>query len=541
MAQATAPPMTTRPGFSEFASERVQKTLNEQLRFEQLLSDISATFVSLDLDQINKEIPKALERISKVLGSDVSTFLQPSEKTGKLEHTHQWVSPSVTLDIDFTKADIYEKAPWVAKQLLGLEPIVVSCLDDFPEDATKERALAESLGLKSVLWVPIAVDGIFTDCIALNSLRQEVVWSQAVVQRLRLLGEVFGTALRRAQTERQLQQAYQRIEEFKDRLEAENFYLKKEIQEDYSQEGILGHSEAIKSVLSQVEQVANTGATVLISGETGTGKELIAKAIHKQSARREQVMLKVNCGALPASLIEAELFGREKGAYTGAVSKQIGRFELADHSTIFLDEITELPFDLQAKLLRVLQEGEFERLGSSQTIKVDVRVITATNQDIAKAMRDGSFREDLYYRLNVFPIAVPALRERREDIPVLVWAFVQEFAEKMGKKIEVIHKATLASLQSYDWPGNVRELRNVIERAIILSRDNVLRVDLSTYTEDATSSNLTLPELEKRHIEDALKKTGWRISGKRGAAEVLGLKPTTLRSKMDKLGIHRSD
>jgi transcriptional regulator with GAF, ATPase, and Fis domain len=265
----------------------------------------------------------------------------------------------------------------------------------------------------------------------------------------------------------------------------------------------------------------------------------LARAIHDLSERRARRMVKVNCAALPPTLIEAELFGRERGAYTGALSRQDGRFEIADGSTIFLDEIADLAPEVQVKLLRVLQEGDFERIGSTQTRHVDVRVIAATNCDVAKAVREGRFREDLYYRLNVFPIRVPALRERREDIPLLVWAFVQEFAKSLGRSVESIRRGTMEALQSYSWPGNVRELRNVVERAMILHRGPTLRIDMPETERADASHGLKLEEVERRHVATVLEMSGWRIRGKNGAAEMLGLKPTTLESRLEKLGIRR--
>jgi transcriptional regulator with GAF, ATPase, and Fis domain len=300
---------------------------------------------------------------------------------------------------------------------------------------------------------------------------------------------------------------------------------------------IVGQSPAILQVLAQVEQVAPTSSSVLLLGETGTGKELFATAIHELSPRRDRAMVRVNCAAMPAALIESELFGREKGAYTGALARQIGRFEMANGSTIFLDEISELPLESQAKLLRVLQEKEIERLGSPKPIKVDVRIIAATNRDLAKAVAEGRFREDLYYRLNVFPMTVPPLRERREDIPLLVWAFVEEFSKAMGKSIQSIAKASLRRLQQYHWPGNVRELRNAIERAMILTSGSTLRIDLPVAVATPVARGLaTLAEIESEHI---LKSTHWRIRGAGGAAEILGLLPTTLESRMAKLGLRR--
>jgi transcriptional regulator with GAF, ATPase, and Fis domain len=336
-----------------------------------------------------------------------------------------------------------------------------------------------------------------------------------------------------------LRSAYGEIKQLKDRLQAENVYLQEEIKVMYKHEEIVGNSDAIRTVLQQVEQVAGTDSTVLIQGETGTGKELLAHAIHTLSPRKGRILVKVNCAALPPTLIESELFGREKGAFTGALSKQAGRFELAEGSTIFLDEIDCLSWELQAKLLRVLQSGEFERLGSPRTLKVNVRVIAATNVDLSQAVRNGRFREDLYFRLNIFPITVPPLRERREDILPLLWSFVQEFGKIMGKRIESIPQRSIEILQAYPWPGNVRELRNVVERAMILASGPVLHIDMPKTVDIKTNQQRKLEEVEKRHIIEVLKTTGWRVSGKKGAAEILGLNPKTLESRMKKLGIQR--
>jgi len=344
----------------------------------------------------------------------------------------------------------------------------------------------------------------------------------------------------RKQTANSLREALRMIEQLKDQLHEENIYLKDEINLIYSHKEIVGNSEAIKAVLKQIEQVAPTDSTVLIQGETGTGKELIAHAIHNLSDRKGRFMIKINCAALPPTLIESELFGREKGAFTGALSKQIGRFELADASTIFLDEVDSLPPELQAKLLRVLESGEFERLGSPRTVKVDVRVISATNRDLARLVSKGGFRDDLYYRLNVFQITIPPLRERREDIVPLVWSFVQEFGKKMGKRIESIPQKVVKVLQAYPWPGNVRELRNVTERAMIITTGPVLYLDVPKITRSDANQSGTLEEVEKRRIIEALNTTRGRVSGKDGAAEILGINPKTLESRMQKLGIQRN-
>jgi transcriptional regulator with GAF, ATPase, and Fis domain len=312
-------------------------------------------------------------------------------------------------------------------------------------------------------------------------------------------------------------------------------YLREEIKEIGRFHEIVGQSKAIKEVLRKVEQVACTDSIVLITGETGTGKELIARAIHNLSKRKAQVMVKVDCAALPPTLIESELFGREKGAYTGALSKQFGRFDTADGSTIFLDEIGELGVEIQAKLLRVVQDGEFERLGSAKTSHVNVRLIAATHRELAERVKNGTFREDLFYRLNVFPIHVPPLRERLEDIPLLVMAFLREFEKKMGKKIRGVPNRIMDELRCYPWPGNIRELRNVIERAVIVTTGEKLNLQLPKSL--IAPSTRTLKETEYQHILAILQKTGWRIKGQSGAAIILGVKPSTLYGVMRRLRI----
>jgi formate hydrogenlyase transcriptional activator len=344
----------------------------------------------------------------------------------------------------------------------------------------------------------------------------------------------------RKEMELQLKEQFDEIEVLKHRLERENIYLREEVKLLVEHKDIVGQSVAMKRVLNQAVQVAKTDSTVLLLGETGTGKELLARAIHSMSSRKDRTLVVVNCASLPPTLIESELFGREKGAFTGALTRMTGRFELADGSTLFLDEIGELPLDLQSKLLRVLEQGQFERLGSSRTTKVNVRIIAATNRDIEQAVKDGTFRRDLFYRLNVFPIVIPPLRERAGDIPLLVRSIIREFQKRLGKEIESIPKKTMEALQSYSWPGNVRELRNMIEHAMILSTGKSLVVHVPRRTSSKTDPIANLNEMERMHLVAVLEKTGWRISGQGGAAEVLGLKRTTLQAKMKKLGIKRS-
>jgi transcriptional regulator with GAF, ATPase, and Fis domain len=332
------------------------------------------------------------------------------------------------------------------------------------------------------------------------------------------------------------------MEQEKARLEAQNVYLQEEIKGTHNFEELIGSSSTLKKVLKNVERVAPTDSTVLITGETGTGKELIARAIHNLSPRKNKPLVKVNCAAIPAGLIESELFGHEKGAFTGALTKKMGRFELADKGTIFLDEIGELPLDLQSKLLRVLQEGEFERVGGTQTFKINVRVIAATNRDLEQQSKTGHYRPDLYYRLNVFPIHLPALREREGDIPLLVQYFVRKFAVNFGKKIDRIPERMMSELQRYQWPGNIRELEHIIERAVILSEGSELEpIEWLSPSNGkaAVAKTLTLEEMERQHIVDILEHTNWRVSGEKGAAKILGLNATTLEARIKKLGIER--
>ncbi|MGA7414454.1 MAG: sigma 54-interacting transcriptional regulator [Bryobacteraceae bacterium] len=338
--------------------------------------------------------------------------------------------------------------------------------------------------------------------------------------------------------------AYRQIAELKDKLAQEKLYLEDEIRSEMNFDSMVGRSAGLRKLLQQVETVAPTDSTVLIYGETGVGKELVARAIHKLNSRNKNAFVKLNCAAIPTGLLESEMFGHEKGAFTGAVSQRIGRFELASQGTVFLDEIGEIPLELQPKLLRVLQEREFERLGSSRTLRTDARLIASTNRDLAAMVKEQKFRMDLYYRLEVFPIYVPPLRERQEDIPLLVRHFVQQFGRRMNKTIDTIPSESMSALLRYPWPGNIRELQNLIERAVILSAGPTLTVPLPGLHTQTVSSVIskqeTLEAVERRTILDALKATGGVVSGPRGAAAVLGLKRSTLQFRMDKLGIRRS-
>ncbi|MCP5197355.1 MAG: sigma-54-dependent Fis family transcriptional regulator [Gammaproteobacteria bacterium] len=413
------------------------------------------------------------------------------------------------------------------------------------------RAAAEALGQPVDALLPEPLRKVVNDYRQRGEPR---LWAPEALHALRASGKLFPveTTLSRATAVgqplymmilRDIESRKQAEAEF-NRLHGLNLYLRDEIQAEHDFEEIVGASAVLRAMLREVETVASTQATVLVTGETGTGKELIARAIHNRGARQAKPLVKLNCATIPANLAESELFGHEKGAFTGALARKPGRFELANGGTLFLDEVGELSLDLQAKLLRVLQEGEFERVGGSQTLKTDVRVIAATNRDLVQRCREGQFRPDLYYRLNVFPIQSPALRDRREDIPLLVRYFVQKYAASLGKTIETVPLATLARLQAYSWPGNVRELQHIIERAVIVSRGATLEFgdwlrEPTAETGPGKASVTTLEEMEREHILKTLEITGWRVSGENGAARLLGLKATTLEARMKKLGIER--
>jgi len=405
------------------------------------------------------------------------------------------------------------------------------------------RFLSPELRQKLEEFVPCLADGEGSPHLLLPAARFQAVRCdgerfpvEATLSAVRLAGQDLYCIILRDVKE------LERAEAAVDTLMEAKAYLEEELGTNVRVGDIVGSSPALRQVLRQVERVAATDTTVLITGETGTGKELIATAIHRASGRADRLLVKVNCAALPAGLIESELFGHERGAFTGAVARKIGRFELADRGTLFLDEIGDLPAEFQAKLLRVLQEGEFERVGGSRTLRADVRLIAATNRDLSAAVGDGRFRADLFYRLNVFPIHMPPLRERRNDIPHLAAHLVQKHARRMGRRIERIHPDTLEALVAYDWPGNVRELQNVIERALVLADGPVLLIAdrLRPATPAPTSpAELSLDDAQRDHIRSALERTGWRVSGPNGAARILGIKPSTLETRMKKLGIER--
>jgi formate hydrogenlyase transcriptional activator len=511
-------------------------SLDELLAFERMLADLSARFANVPVDQVESEIHIAQTILRQFLGFDRATF-------GEFQADGSLVVLSSTAVEGFEPTALGQlpgNLTWFVGQLLAGEIVITpNAALDLPPEAAAEAEYCRRTGLVSHLAIPLRIGGSIVGAIAFSAHRENRTWPDDLTARLKLVGEVFAQAVVRKREQQKLLCAMAEIKGLKDRLERENSYLQ-HVAQVRPPQGLTSRSPRFLSVIEEAMQVALTSSTVLLLGETGSGKEVLAQAIHDASARKNRPMIKVNCAALPASLIESELFGREKGAFTGALARQAGRFEIADGSTIFLDEVGELPLELQPKLLRVLQEGEFERLGGTKTIRVDARVIAATNRPLAQAVKEGKFREDLFYRLDVFPIEVPPLRERNEDIPMLSWTFVKEFSNSMGKPIEEISDESMTALEEYHWPGNIRELRNVIERAMILEHGRTLNIklghtNLRPIAVKATAGSLD--EAERAIILQAVEQCSWRIRGTNGAAALLDIKPTTLESRIKKLGL----
>ena len=418
------------------------------------------------------------------------------------------------------------------------EELYLKTLLDFLDTPDRERVLKEFMKVftdgkeRSVEYNMLTKSGKMIPYLGSGSL--------AIVDDKEFLVGIAINIRKLKNAEEKLSAQITEINHLKNQLQAENIYLREEIKSLHDFDDIIGESETLMHILYRIEQVATMNTTVLLEGETGTGKELFALAIHNRSNRRDKPFIKVNCASLPASLIESELFGHEKGAFTGAIQRQIGRFELAHKGTIFLDEIGEIPIELQSKLLRVLQEGEFERLGNPKTIKVDIRIIAATNRNLEEQIRQKLFRKDLFYRLNVYPITIPPLRDRISDIPLLADHFVKRFNLKLGKCVNKISKKTLKQLQSYAWPGNIRELENIIERAVIISSGSFLVIEqLQKPGFEEEGNLLPLAEYERQYIIKVLEKTYWRVDGPEGAARILDMHPETLRSRMRKLAVKR--
>ena len=510
------------------------QALAEHLEFERLVAELSSQFINLPASEVDEAIVTAFQRIGEMLSLDRATFFRIDGR-GVADAAISWrragtPPPPAPLAVR-------ERFPWVFETLRAGNLLCFSRLDEIPSEPDREGYRA--LGVRSSVTIPLSVGARVVGAVGFNTLQHERSWPPEVLHRLRVFATAFGNLLAQREAEESLHQALVEVRRLRDQLHAENVYLRAEMRERIGTDQIVGESAAIRRVLEQIDQVAGTGSTVLLLGETGTGKELFATRIHELSTRRARAMVRVNCAAIPPTLMESELFGREKGAFTGALARQVGRFELADQSTIFLDEIGDVPAEVQVKLLRVLEERQIERLGSPRPIKIDTRIIAATHRNLETLTVHGSFREDLYYRLNVFPIHVPPLRERPEDIPLLVWRFVEEFSRSLGKPIQSIAREDMAALTRYSWPGNIRELRNVVERAMIVATSQRLAPVVPTSSAAAARRSERLVDVEVEHIRRVLEHSGWRIRGHGGAAERLGLRPTTLETRMAKLGLKR--
>lgn len=526
------------------ATLQTEKALRSREKYQQVLAGISSRLLTSSNEDIESAIECSLRDVCRYLEAERATLIWFDKSADTAEVLHTWrVSgwrelPRISMQRFATLVQILDDG----------ESLSFDSLDELPAHAGSDRASLEDLGVLSGALVPLIVDGeVQGSCILTNSDRERT-WSQQDVADLQVIGELFSNAIFRQRSRAQLDRLLAQLESARDRLEAENVYLQQEILSSHGFNELVGESESLQSCLRLVAQVSATQAPVLLQGETGTGKELIARAIHEHGDRRDRPLVKINCAALPESLIESELFGHEAGAFTSARARKLGRFDLADKGTLFLDEIGDLPFELQGKLLRVLQDGEFQRLGGTQTVCVDVRIIAATNKRLRESVECGDFRADLFYRINTFPIELPPLRERQGDVALLAQHFVRMHAAKLGRDVTAIAKAMLDELESYDWPGNVRELESVIQRSLITSAGPLLRLDESLVKDPADPAFGNLPRrqrpadlrsAEREHICEVLDATGWRISGESGAAKRLGLPPSTLRSRMKKLGIVR--
>ena len=509
-------------------------TLERQCSFEQFTAGLSFRLIDLPDRELSEAVGAGLEQMCQRLGLDRAVFYGLDDH-GMSEHPIGWARDGCC-----DRVPVFDDSggyPWTTTALSQGRTVCFEWPEEIPD--SQDRRSISQCDTRSALLIPLHVAGRVSGVVEFDVVGSSRAWSSSDHQFLTTFSAVIEQVLGRQRRDAALAAASDEATRLKDQLEVENTTLLVEARALGGEPRIVGRSAAVSRVLAQIEQVAPTTSTVLLLGETGTGKELFASYIHELSQRRRRPMVRVNCAAIPATLIESELFGRERGAYTGSLSRQIGRFELASQSTIFLDEIGDLPPEIQVKLLRVLEERTIERLGSSQPIDVDVRIIAATHRDLDAQVAAQAFRDDLYYRLNVFPIYVPPLRERAEDVPLLLWRFVEEFSRTFGKRVDEIDKASLAALQQYSWPGNIRELRNVVERAMIVGTGRRLVIPSPAASPAALRRSARLEDVEKEHIRAVLEGCGWRIRGSDGAAGKLGLKPTTLETRMAKLGLRR--
>ena len=533
--------------FNAYYRRRAEAETEQLQRLDRVISEVGARMLCVRDDRMDAEVNDALARVGETTDTDLCVLLQSNKDTSIYEVNYEWNAEAIDGPV-FSGVSLADDYPWLVRQLEEKRSLDFSNPDNFTPETRAELELLERSGIQSLVLEPFTTADESCGYLGLGSFNRERRWPDGSFTQMRLFGSIVADAIAHHHAHVALGHAFNEIQTLKERLTAENETLRQEVDVLYADDELIGKSHVFRATIYQAEQVASTDSTVLLLGETGTGKGLFARRIHELSGRSQRPMITVNCAALPSTLIESELFGHEKGAFTGAVSQKIGRFELADGGTIFLDEVGDLPIELQAKLLRVLQEQEYERLGSSVTRTVDTRVIAATNRDLDKLIEQGEFRADLYYRLGVFPIRAPALRERRGDIPLLVWFFISELQHRLGKEFNEVSSQAMATLSDYDWPGNVRELKNIIERAMILCPASVLQLDdwfpghleLTSNSLQANElSGETIEAVERAHMEKVLVACDWKIRGEGGAAERLGLKRTTLQSRMKKLGIQR--
>lgn len=527
--------------------KRAAKKISRMLKFEQLLSNVSATYINLPRNRLDDYIKKDLGRLCQLIGVDRGlfyTFDPLTEKFSSRLDYAWWPEKDNKKMAELTKwsendPNIWDKFKYYFDRWLLGDVVKFERIEDLPENVSSLKEIYKKFGTKSALYIPVSVAEKTVGALGLATVHAHRTWPEDMIPRLRLIGEVFANVVMRKRNEEEIGRALSEVKKLKDQIEADYHYLAEEISLEHNYKQIVGKSPALQRILIKVKQVAPTNAPVLLLGETGTGKGVIARTIHDTGNHSDRPMIQVNCAALSPSLIESELFGHEKGAFSGAVARRVGRFEQANGTTLFLDEIGELPMELQAKLLRVLQDGEFERVGGSTTLKTNARVITATNRDLERVVAEGNFRRDLYYRLNVFPILIPSLRERQEDIPLFVSWFSEKFSKGTGKKFKKIFQKTINALKCCPWHGNIRELENLVERAVIISPDDTLQIEIPVSSGASAKNALTLKDVEKQHILKVLGETDWRIEGQGGAAMQLGLNPSTLRFRMKKLHIKR--
>jgi len=529
---------------SALDKKRLDLALAWRLRLTELIGNTSRRFIDVPLAELRASIDEALRQIAELCDFKRAVLYELSDDRKRFSITHRYLAPGIEPTEPAGVEQPVEHFGYVASRLAMKQPIIIAA-DGLPKEATTERRELAVGGMTHSAVFPLVVGD---DALGAVSFASVATPDPTVVEMLGVVGELLTSVLHRERVERGLMDRLEEISRLKRQIEGERDYLREEVRESRQLGDLVGPSPALGRVVALVESVGSTSATVLIRGESGVGKELIARAIHARSQRSEEPLVKVNCASVPKELFESEFFGHVRGAFTGALKDRAGRFELADRGTLFLDEVGEIPFDLQAKLLRVLQEKEFERVGADKTRKVDVRIIAATNRDLAAEAAAGRFRKDLYYRLSVFPIEIPPLRERREDIMPLAEHFLKLQRRNLGRPHLAFGDGHRRRLLAYDWPGNVRELQHVIERAVILSREGPLRLDLALPV--AVSAELpvdkervlteeTLREMERNNLAAALDHCDWRISGAGGAAELLGLSPSTLRDRMRVFDIQR--